>query len=128
MLLGEQSVPKPDGVGSNPTGLAFVLAGQPGQATVNGLDPSIPEHRRKLPEVVGVVFQNPDDQLFSPTVEEDVAFGPLNLGATVDEAKARVAEGEVKVNGKVELRKTCKIRAGQTVVIDDTTIKVLNPK
>ena len=29
---------------------------------------------------VGMVFQDPDDQLFMPTVEEDVAFGPLNLG------------------------------------------------
>jgi cobalt/nickel transport system ATP-binding protein len=72
--------------------LCGVLAGKPGEATVSGLDPAIPEHRKKLPEVVGVVFQNPDDQLFSPTVEEDVAFGPLNMGATVDEARARVAE------------------------------------
>jgi len=34
----------------------------------------------------------------------------------------------VKVDGKIELRKTCKIRAGQTVLIDDTTIKVQKPK
>jgi cobalt/nickel transport system ATP-binding protein len=72
--------------------LCGVLAGKPGQAGVNGLDPAVPEHRRKLPEVVGVVFQNPDDQLFSPTVEEDVAFGPLNMGASPDEARARVNE------------------------------------
>lgn len=72
--------------------LCGVLAGKPGQAAVNGLDPAVPDHRKKLPEVVGVVFQNPDDQLFSPTVAEDVAFGPLNTGATIDEAKARVAE------------------------------------
>lgn len=72
--------------------LCGVLAGKPGQANVNGLDPALPEHRKKLPEVVGVVFQNPDDQLFSPTVEEDVAFGPLNMGATPAEAKSRVAE------------------------------------
>lgn len=72
--------------------LCGVLAGVPGQASVNGLDPAVPEHRKKLPEVVGVVFQNPDDQLFSPTVAEDVAFGPLNMGATIDDAKARVAE------------------------------------
>ena len=52
----------------------------------------MPEHRKKLPEVVGVVFQNPDDQLFSPTVAEDVAFGPLNMGATAADAKARVAD------------------------------------
>jgi cobalt/nickel transport system ATP-binding protein len=72
--------------------LCGVLAGKPGQVSVSGLDPAVPEHRKKLPEVVGVVFQNPDDQLFGPTVEEDVAFGPLNMGATVEEAKARVAE------------------------------------
>ncbi|MBN9117970.1 MAG: energy-coupling factor ABC transporter ATP-binding protein [Planctomycetes bacterium] len=72
--------------------LCGVLAGKPGQSAVNCLDPAVPEHRKKLPEVVGVVFQNPDDQLFSPTVGEDVAFGPLNMGATPGEAQARVAE------------------------------------
>jgi cobalt/nickel transport system ATP-binding protein len=72
--------------------LCGVLPGKPGQAGVNGLDPAVHEHRKKLPEVVGVVFQNPDDQLFSPTVEEDVAFGPLNMGASPDEARLRVTE------------------------------------
>jgi cobalt/nickel transport system ATP-binding protein len=72
--------------------LCGVLAGKPGQAVVGGLDPADPKQRKQLPAVVGVVFQNPDDQLFSPTVTEDVAFGPLNLGATPDEARARVAE------------------------------------
>lgn len=72
--------------------LCGVLSGKLGAASVNGLDPADAKQRKKLPETVGVVFQNPDDQLFSPTVEEDVAFGPLNLGATAGEAKARVAE------------------------------------
>lgn len=72
--------------------LCGVLTGTPGQANVNGLDPADPAQRRKLPETVGVVFQNPDDQLFSPTVADDVAFGPLNLGASVAEAKSRAAE------------------------------------
>jgi len=40
---------------------------------------------------VGVVFQNPDDQLFCPTVYEDIAFGPLNLGMHPDEAAGKVA-------------------------------------
>ncbi len=44
------------------------------------------DFRRK----VGFVFQNPDIQLFCPTVEEDVMFGPLNLGVPVDEAKKRL--------------------------------------
>ncbi len=40
---------------------------------------------------VGLVFQDPDDQLFSPTVFEDVAFGPLHMGCTADEVRQRVA-------------------------------------
>ena len=40
--------------------------------------------------MVGLVFQNPDDQLFSPTVFEDVAFGPLHMGLPEDEVFARV--------------------------------------
>src|SRR5215207_2488628 len=69
--------------------LCGVLAGKLGQAAVGGLDPADPAQRKKLPATVGVVFQNPDDQLFSPTVAEDVAFGPLNLGASPQEASAR---------------------------------------
>jgi cobalt/nickel transport system ATP-binding protein len=44
---------------------------------------------RELRAAVGLVFQDPDDQLFMPTVGEDVAFGPLNLG--VDDVRERVA-------------------------------------
>ena len=44
---------------------------------------------RDLRARVGLVFQDPDDQLFMPTVREDVAFGPMNLGATRDEAAER---------------------------------------
>lgn len=49
--------------------------------------------RSNLPVIramVGLVFQNPDDQLFSPTVFEDVAFGPLHMGLPEDEVRARV--------------------------------------
>jgi energy-coupling factor transporter ATP-binding protein EcfA2 len=42
--------------------------------------------------LVGLVFQNPDDQLVSPTVFEDVAFGPLHMGLPEDEVRARVIE------------------------------------
>jgi cobalt transport protein ATP-binding subunit len=41
---------------------------------------------------VGLVFQDPDDQLFMPTVREDVAFGPLNLGLSREQTAARVEE------------------------------------
>jgi cobalt/nickel transport system ATP-binding protein len=51
--------------------------------------------RDNLPAIramVGLVFQNPDDQLFSPTVFEDVAFGPLHMGLPEAEVRARVDE------------------------------------
>ncbi len=53
----------------------------------------IPLTKKTLPEVrrtVGMVFQDPDDQLFMPTVYEDVAFGPYNLGLPQEEVDARV--------------------------------------
>jgi energy-coupling factor transporter ATP-binding protein EcfA2 len=50
--------------------------------------PNLPEVRR----IVGFLFQDPDDQLFCPTVGEDVAFGPLNLGFPRDEIRRRVSE------------------------------------
>jgi cobalt/nickel transport system ATP-binding protein len=65
-----------------------ILNGQ-GQVHVAGL----PVTRSNLPTVrakVGLVFQNPDDQLFSPTVFEDVAFGPLHMGLPEDEVRVRV--------------------------------------
>ncbi len=46
----------------------------------------------KFRQKVGIVFQNPDDQIFAPTVEEDVAFGPLNLGLPMEEVQNRVEE------------------------------------
>src|SRR5262245_52571344 len=71
--------------------LAGVLPVRRGAMRLCGLDPSVPEQRRPLPARVGVVFQNSDEQLFSATVFDDVAFGPLNLGLPADEVRARVA-------------------------------------
>ena len=51
--------------------------------------------REELLEVrqkVGIVFQDPNDQLFAPTVKEDVAFGPMNLGLEYEEIKKRIEE------------------------------------
>jgi cobalt/nickel transport system ATP-binding protein len=68
-----------------------VLAPQAGTMQVVGLDPRKPAERKKLPSCVGIVFQNSDEQLFSTTISDDVAFGPLNLGLDADEVKRRVA-------------------------------------
>jgi cobalt/nickel transport system ATP-binding protein len=67
-----------------------VLTAQRGTIEVAGL----PLQRETLREVrrrVGLVFQDPDDQLFMPTVREDVAFGPANLGISGPELELRVA-------------------------------------
>lgn len=51
----------------------------------------------KFRQKVGIVFQNPDDQIFAPTVEEDVAFGPLNLKLPMEEVQKRVTEALARV-------------------------------
>ena len=63
-----------------------------GVVRVAGLDPADPAERRRLPAAAGIIFQNSDDQVFSNSVRDDVAFGPLNLGLDPDEVKRRVAE------------------------------------
>jgi cobalt/nickel transport system ATP-binding protein len=67
-----------------------VLRTQSGQISMAGL----PLTQDNLPDIrpkVGLVFQNPDDQLFSPRVYDDVAFGPLHMGLPEDEVRQRVA-------------------------------------
>lgn len=62
-----------------------------GEVTISGLpvvEPNLMEVRRR----VGVVFQDPDDQLFMPTVHQDVAFGPANLGIRGAALEDRVRE------------------------------------
>ena len=56
-----------------------------------------PHNLMAVRNFVGLVFQNPDDQLFMPTVWEDVAFGPINQGLKGNELKIRVSEALVSV-------------------------------
>ena len=60
-----------------------------GEVVVAGL-PVVKENLQEMRRRVGIVFQDPDDQLFMPTVRDDVAFGPANLGLRGDELDARV--------------------------------------
>ena len=80
----------PNGAGKSTLMLHLngILGGR-GEIELGGLRLS----RDNLPVIrsmVGLVFQNPDDQLFSPTVFEDVAFGPLHMGLPEAEVRARV--------------------------------------
>lgn len=82
----------PNGAGKSTLMLHLngILTGE-GKIQVAGL----PVTRKNLPAIrakTGLVFQNPDDQLFSPTVYEDVAFGPLHMGLPEPEIHRRVAE------------------------------------
>jgi len=54
--------------------------------------------RQEVRKTVGMVFQNPDDQLFMPTVFDDCAFGPLNLGMEEDTVRQRVHDALSTVN------------------------------
>lgn len=47
---------------------------------------------KEVRQTVGIVFQNPDDQILAPTVEQDVAFGPINMGFSEEEVAKRVKE------------------------------------
>jgi cobalt/nickel transport system ATP-binding protein len=70
-----------------------ILTGGAGSVTVGGL--VVTKDRATLAEIrrrVGIVFQDPDDQLFLPSVAEDVAFGPAKLGLRGAELTARVDE------------------------------------
>ncbi len=79
--------------GSGKTTLVLHLNGilQPafGSVEIDGI-PVAGEHLREVRRRVGVVFQDPDDQLFMPTVRQDVAFGPANLGLRGNALDARV--------------------------------------
>lgn len=70
-----------------------ILTAGAGSVAVGGLAIEKAPQKATLHEIrrrVGIVFQDPDDQLFMPTVAEDVAFGPANFGVTGDELAARV--------------------------------------
>jgi cobalt/nickel transport system ATP-binding protein len=96
----------PNGAGKTSLFLCLcgVLTPQAGTALVAGLDVRDPAQRKRLPGQVGIVFQNPDDQLFSTTVLDDVAFGPLNQGLSADEVRKRATEalGRVGLTGVEE--------------------------
>ncbi len=80
--------------GSGKSTLAKLLNGillpQSGSVWVNGLSTAEEENLLPIRKRVGMVFQNPDNQLVSNLVEEDVAFGPENLGISPDEIRRRV--------------------------------------
>lgn len=89
-------------------------------------------HRGNLMQIrgsVGIVFQNPDDQLFTPTVAEDVAFGPLNMGCGVAETKERVdlALHQMRLEG-YEQRSTHDLSFGEKRRVALATVLAMRPR
>ena len=69
-----------------------------GTVIVNGIDTCDDEQLFEIRQSVGMVFQNPDNQIVATIVEDDVAFGPENLGIEPDEIRRRVDDALNKVN------------------------------
>jgi cobalt transport protein ATP-binding subunit len=77
---------------------------------------------------VGLVFQDPDDQLFSPTVRDDVAFGPLHMGLPPDEIHVRVERALAAVGMEgFERRMPHRLSLGQRKRVAIATVLSMNP-
>lgn len=94
----------PNGAGKSTLFKHFngILKPTSGGVLVRG-EPITKENLREVRKFVGIVFQNPDDQIISPTVEQDIAFGPINLGLDEDTVAHRVEEA-LRLLGIEDLR------------------------
>ena len=121
-------------VGGNGAGKSTLLLHFNGCLSPSGGEVRIdgrPITRQNLATVrrtVGMVFQDPDDQLFMPTVGEDVAFGPMNLGLPADEVETQVAAALERV-GMSALRKRPphKLSAGEKRAVAIATVLAMSP-
>jgi biotin transport system ATP-binding protein len=91
-------------IGSNGCGkttlirhLNALLLPASGKVMIDGCNTDNPKHQAEIRSMVGMVFQNPDNQIVGMTVEEDVAFGPENLRLPTVEIKKRVDEALIRV-------------------------------
>ncbi len=107
--------------------LAGVLFPTGGKVRVGDL----PVTRETLPHVrrsLGLVFQDPEDQLFMPTVADDVAFGPANLGLPPDEVEARVAAALARVGAEaLRDRPPHRLSGGEKRAVAIATVLAMSP-
>ncbi|ASA77083.1 energy-coupling factor ABC transporter ATP-binding protein [Thermococcus sp. 5-4] len=119
----------PNGAGKSTLMLHLngILRPQRGRVLVDGLD--LRKKPREVRRKVGIVFQDPNDQLFSPTVFEDVAFGPYNLGLRGEELRERVLWALEKV-GMLEYagRETKELSFGEKKRIAIATVLAMEPE
>lgn len=103
----------------------------PGEGTVwvNGMDTSAEENLWKVRESAGMVFQNPDNQIIGSVVEEDVGFGPENMGVPTEEIWQRVEES-LKAVGMWQYRKKSpnRLSGGQKQRVAIAGVVAMHPK
>ncbi|RIK44975.1 MAG: cobalt ABC transporter ATP-binding protein [Chloroflexi bacterium] len=99
-----------------------------GTVEVAGLTVS-PATLKRVRALVGVVFQNPDDQLFSPTVGDDIAYGPLYMGLDRQEIDRRVAQALAAVDmAGFEERMPHHLSIGQRKRVSLATVLTMEPE
>jgi cobalt/nickel transport system ATP-binding protein len=105
-----------------------VLLPSSGVVRIGG-EPVVRERLRETRSKVGIVFQNPDDQLFTPTVGEDVAFGPRNMGCSREETAERVslALRQMRLEG-YEDRSTHELSFGEKRRVALATVLAMRPR
>jgi biotin transport system ATP-binding protein/energy-coupling factor transport system ATP-binding protein len=100
-----------------------------GKVTVNGHNTSDPKHQADIRSLMGMVFQNPDNQIVGMTVEEDVAFGPENLRLPTPEIKNRVAESLAKVGiSEISGRNIEKLSGGEKRLVAIAGVLAIQPR
>ncbi len=106
-----------------------VLLPTGGKAYAFGIDTSLEERVYDIRQQVGMVFQNPDNQIVATIVEEDVAFGPENLGVPSDEIRRRV-DWALKTVGMYEYREHAphQLSGGQKQRVAIAGILAMKPK
>ena len=109
--------------------LNALLVPDKGQVEVCGMDTSEREHTYAIRQSAGMVFQNPDDQLVASLVEDDVAFGPENLGVTTAELRKRVTQRleDVGLSG-FEKHETHALSGGQKQRVAIAGALAMNPE
>jgi len=105
-----------------------ILRGNGAAVTVLGL-PVEDKHIREIRKKVGMVFQDPEDQLFSLNVFEDVAFGPVNMGYPQEEVERRVRQALQKVGMQgYEKRSSHHLSIGEKKRVAIATVLSLDPE
>ena len=106
-----------------------LLVPSDGTMWVDGMDTKEDEHLSDVRQSAGMVFQNPDNQIIGTVVEEDVGFGPENLGVPTEEIWQRV-EDSLKAVGMIEYRHHSpnKLSGGQKQRVAIAGVMAMRPK